>query len=269
MLLLNGMNNTASVFWIIAILITVTNGYAQISIPEKVSHAEPLFYDLVRDLGARRGEKEFNLGMEFTNTKNYNRQGVLVEYEFAPINRLGFEVETDFTFFRRTEPDAEVPNNKLESLRLSTQYSFFVSPKYKTTLAIGYSHIVELTDFNLYGKEKLVTGNAFNPFFVAAKRWGETFHTLIYTNLLMEKGAFDVTVNWQINTSFFYTIPQTKHFIGVELNQEIIHGEFEMMIRPEVKVKLTHNLAIGFVTAFPVNNSTEGISTFFRIICEP
>ena len=28
--------------------------------PDKVLHAEPLYIDLIRDLGARKGEKEYN-----------------------------------------------------------------------------------------------------------------------------------------------------------------------------------------------------------------
>ena len=46
-------------------------GYAQTSnntnLPPKVEHMEPLYIDLVRDLGARKGEKELNLGSDFIN----------------------------------------------------------------------------------------------------------------------------------------------------------------------------------------------------------
>ena len=31
--------------------------------PLKIEHAEPLFIDLIRDLGARKGEREWNVGM--------------------------------------------------------------------------------------------------------------------------------------------------------------------------------------------------------------
>ena len=30
--------------------------------PDKVLHAEPFYIDLIRDLGARKGEKEWNVG---------------------------------------------------------------------------------------------------------------------------------------------------------------------------------------------------------------
>ncbi len=241
------------------------------SLPAKVSHAEPLYLDLVRDLGARKGEKEINAGIDFRNHKNYHQFVSLVEYEFAPVNRLGFEAEADFAFFRKTNDNTEIPGNKLEGIRLSTQYSFFVSPKYQTTLAIGYTQIFELTDFHHYGKDKLLTGTVYNPFFVAAKRWGKSFHTLIYTGPLVEhdfeKKSLDLS--WQINTSVMYTIPQTHHFIGIEFNKEIHHGKFEMTVRPQVKIKINHKTALGIVAGLPVHNNAESFSSFFRLIYEP
>ena len=35
--------------------------------PAKVKHAEPLFIDLRRDLGERKGEAEFNIGYGISN----------------------------------------------------------------------------------------------------------------------------------------------------------------------------------------------------------
>ncbi len=108
-------------------------------LPVKVHHIEPVYIDLVRDLGARKGEKELNIGGDFTNTKDYSEYGILAEYEFTPLDRLGLEVETDFAFYRRISDVKAIPKNKLDLLKLSVQYSFFVSPKYATTLAAGYT----------------------------------------------------------------------------------------------------------------------------------
>lgn len=264
------MNKIKTYFSAVAIFVFVSNCIAQTK-PDKVSHAEPLYFDLVRDLGARKGEKEINIGTDFTNIKNYNENAFLVEYEFAPINRLGFEVEADFSFFRRTAENVEVPNHKLECLRFSTQYSFFVSTKLKTTLAVGYTQIVEFTDFKHYGKSNFFTGTVYNPFFVAAKRWGENFHTLVYTSPLLEHDFVTnkLAVNWQINTSFLCTIPQTKHFAGVELNHEINNGKYELTIRPQIKIKFSKKLAIGIVTGIQINKPNESCSSFLRIIYEP
>lgn len=241
------------------------------TLPVKVSHAEPLYFDLVRDLGARKGEKEINVGIDFRNHKNYHRFVTLAEYEFAPINRLGVEIEADFAFFRKINDNTEIPGNKLEGIRISTQYSFFVSPKHQTTLAIGYTQILELTDFHHYGKEKLLTGTVYNPFFVAAKRCGQSFHTLLYTGLLLEHDFAKKSLehSWQVNTSVMYTIPQTHHFIGIELNKEFHHGKFEMTVRPQVKIKINHKTALGIVAGLPVRTNMESFSSFFRLIYEP
>ena len=65
----------------------------------KVLHAEPLYIDLIRDLGARKGEKEWNVGMGMTDRLSYDSYEFLVEYEWAPINRLGLEIEVPVTIF--------------------------------------------------------------------------------------------------------------------------------------------------------------------------
>ena len=136
----------------------------------KVHHVEPLFLDLVRDLGARKGEKELNVGADFINTTTYGQYDVLAEYEFAPIDRLGLEVETDFSFYKQISNVEEIPKNKFDNLRLSAQYSFYVSPKYKTTLALGYTQVFNFIDFENVNNDQLVTGLEYLPFIVAAKR---------------------------------------------------------------------------------------------------
>lgn len=52
--------------------------------PDKVLHAEPLYIDLIRDLGARKGEKEWNVGLGITDNNSYDEYTALVEYEWAP-----------------------------------------------------------------------------------------------------------------------------------------------------------------------------------------
>lgn len=251
------------------------NGISYAQTPEKepipkVSHIEPLFVDLVRDLGARKGEKEINLAADFRNIRNYNEYGILAEYEFAPINRLGLEIETDFLFFKRTETNNEVPRNKLDNLKLSAQYSFLVSPEYNTTLAIGYTQIIAFTDFKSFGKDKLITKLVYSPFFVAAKRLGDNFHILILTGPQIENDLREkvTATNWQINTSFFYSIPNSHNFIGIEFNKEFVYGEFDITMRPQVKVRLNEDLAIGLAAGFPMKENDENISAFFRAIYE-
>gem|GEM_PF-4614419 len=65
----------------------------------KVLHAEPLYIDLIRDLGARKGEKEWNFGFGLTDRAKFDQYMALVEYEFAPVDRLGLEIEVPVSFY--------------------------------------------------------------------------------------------------------------------------------------------------------------------------
>ncbi|MGB0806586.1 MAG: HAEPLYID family protein, partial [Salibacteraceae bacterium] len=132
----------------------------------KILHAEPLYIDLIRDLGARKGEKEWNLGMGLTDNLTFDTYEALVEYEFAPIDRLGFEIELPFLVYspQTNISKDSVPSSKMESLKLGTQWSFLVDEKSSTSMALGYIHEFEFNDFENFGNP-LFVGNVFNPFF--------------------------------------------------------------------------------------------------------
>lgn len=239
--------------------------------PLKILHAEPLYIDLIRDLGARKGEKEWNVGLGLLDKRNYDEYETLIEYEWAPIDRLGLEVELPFSFYYRTEDGTDTPASRLNSLKLAAQYTFLVSDKMKTSMAIGYLHEFELTSFNNYGKERFYEGNVYSPFFIAAKRWGSNYHTLIYTGPQFVQHFSDQSLNtvWQINTNFHYMIPGTRNFIGVEFNKELAAGDFDMTIRPQMRVALADNLLVGIVTGIPVVRENQRFSSFLRLIWEP
>ena len=233
----------------------------------KVHHAEPLYYDLVRDLGARKGEKELNIGADFRNVNHENEYVFLAEYEFAPVNRLGVEVETDFSVMQQNVNEKNEKKGELEAVRVSAQYSFFVSEKYATTLAVGYTQIAEKVDFKR-NRGRLVKQMTFNPFFVAAKRWGKNWHSMIYTYPLFQKGLNKTETSWDINTSVHYALPHSRHMVGMEINEEFSHGKVESTLRPQVKLKLNNALALGVVSGFPVHSRQESFSSFFRVIYE-
>lgn len=256
---------------LLSVIVPLFNGHILFAQPDKVNHAEPLFLDLVRDLGARKGEKEINIGADFIKGKRYNEQAYLIEYEFAPINRLGIEVEADIAIFTRNGKHTEgIPQNKWEALRLSSQYSFFVSTEINTTLAVGYTQIIEMADFEHYGKDRLITGTAFNPYFIAAKRWGANLHSLLYISPIISQ-HFE-TKHWssrfQVNASMHYVFNRTKHFIGIELNQETFSNSYELTVRPQVKFKMSSRLAIGAVLGIPIHHTQQQVSSFVRVIYE-
>ena len=238
--------------------------------PIKILHAEPLYIDLIRDLGARKGEKEWNIGFGLTDNNQFDEYTALVEYEFAPIDRLGLEIELPFSFYYPTTNNSEAPKNKLNSLKLAGQYSFFVSEALKTTMALGYIHEFELTSFSNYGVSNLFTGNVYNPFFVVAKRWKQNFHTLVYTGPQFIKHHHSpLHTVWQLNSNVHYMIDGSRNFIGIELNKSFGPGDFDLTIRPQMRVAVTRKLLVGIVTGIPINRENERFSSFLRLIYEP
>ncbi len=244
----------------------------EISQKPKVLHAEPLYIDLIRDLGARKGEKEWNVAFGMQDKRRYDEFHALIEYEWAPIDRLGLEVELPVSLysFRNGNKDGAVPANKLESLKLAGQYTFLVSEKRNTSLALGYIHEFELVDFEKLGKTEPFKGNLFNPFLVAAKRWGSNYHTLIYTGPRIQKPQGQAAeLGYEINYNFHYMVAGTRNFIGLEINQEIRDGKSITTLRPQMRLGLAENLMVGIVSTIPVSQPDAGLGSFVRIIYEP
>lgn len=240
--------------------------------PDKVLHAEPLYIDLIRDLGARKGEKEWNLGLGLTDNLKFDSYEALIEYEWAPLNRLGLEVELPFTFYspvNGTKNDS-IPPNQLNSIKIAGQWSFFVNEPMATSMALGYINEFELSDFRNFGRP-FIKGNVYNPFLVVAKRWGNNFHALIYTGPMIEHhfSSNKIHTTYDSNTSFHYMISGTRNFIGVEFNKTIDNSDFDMTIRPQMRLGIAENLLIGIVAGIPVKRENERLSSFVRLIWEP
>lgn len=242
-------------------------------LPLKLHHAEPLYNDLMRDLGARKGEREWNVAMSVAKKGNYYELSPLVEYEWAVANRLGLEVELPFTIYSSAEKQSyKSAGSKLDGIKLAMQYTFLVDKKSYTSMAIGYINELELNSFRDYGK-RLITGNMYNPFLVIAKGWGKSHNisTMIYTGpqFTHHFEHNNVDTDWQINTSIHYLVPNTKNFIGLEINKSINKERFNLVLRPQMRVALQDNLILGLVVGVPTNTEYEGFSGFARLIYEP
>lgn len=251
----------------IVVSVNVFSQTGPIPLPVKVSHAEPVFFDLIRDLGARKGERELNIGMGMISTDAYTIQSYLVEYEFAPVNRLGVEIELPFSFHKipETEDPAHTRTETgLEGIKAAFQYSFFVSEKRQTTMAIGYIYEMHGESFNMLR----YSGSTHNPFFIVAKRWGR-LHTLLYTGPTFESESQRHLQSLLINTNIDYVLPGTKNFIGIELNKEIKKDNLAMMVRPQVKMALSNQIALGLAIGIPAGNTEEKLDFLLRWIYEP
>ncbi|WP_421754151.1 HAEPLYID family protein [Croceimicrobium sp.] len=239
--------------------------------PDKVLHAEPLYIDLIRDLGARKGEREWNIGMGLTDNLSFDSYEALIEYEWAPMDRLGLEVELPFTLHSPLAgAESEIPSHRLNSLKVAAQWSFLVNEHYASSMAIGYINEFELSDFNNFARP-LIIGNVYNPFLVIAKRWGQNFHSLLYTGpqIAHHYASNQWHKAFEINTSFHYMISGTRNFLGVEINKSIENQQFDLSLRPQMRVAIADNLMIGIVAGIPIKRENERLSSFLRLIWEP
>lgn len=241
--------------------------------PVKISHAEPLYIDLIRDLGARKGEKEINVGWIMEDQNTFITQSGFAEFEFSPVNRLGLEVEVPFRFSHTIRPDHTdeiIPKDKVEGVKMAAQYTFLVSPKNQLSAALGSIYEINLHSYATFRKTRsLVKGNTFNPFLIVAKKWGAV-NTLLYTgpSYYQQFNSEVREFNYQVNLSMHYVLP-SSNFIGVELNHETSGKQKITVIHPQIKVKIASGLAIGFATGIPVNVKTQSLSFLTRLIYEP
>lgn len=239
----------------------------------KISHAEPIYMDLIRDLGARKGEKEVNVGWEMNDRNRYMEQSGFVEYEFSPFNRLGLEIEIPFNYHNaeRIHTGEALPNEKIEGIKFAAQYTFLVSDQYQLSMAGGTIYELGLHSFKtMSGSKKVLKGNDINPFLIVAKRWGKQFHSMLYTGPVVHTGfeeqKSDVVL--QTNVSVHYQLPHSGHLLGVELNNEWGADRMETVVRPQLKVRLHAGFALGVATGIPVNYKNEGLSFMARLIYE-
>ena len=240
--------------------------------PDKVLHAEPLYIDLIRDLGARKGEKEWNFGFGLQDNDRFDTYEALVEYEWAPIDRLGLEIEIPVLIYSPHfgKPADSLPSDRVESLKLAAQWSIFVDQDIATSMAVGYINEFEFSDLNDFGNP-LFIGNLYNPFFIIAKRWGNNFHSLIYTGprIHQDFASRSFSTSYEMHTSFHYMISGTRNFIGVEINKYFSQEHTNITLRPQMRLGISDNFLIGIVAGIPVSRENERLSTFLRLIWEP
>ncbi|WP_432714324.1 HAEPLYID family protein, partial [Pedobacter sp.] len=229
----------------------------QDSLPLKIKHAEPVYNDIVRDLGARKGEREINIGYKMDKNGDYSTQKGFIEYEFAIINRLGLELEIPFQFQSKTYSEkgvATVSSNKVESIKPAIQYTFFVDKKSRISMAAAGIYELKLHSFKSIKDDMgLMKGNSFNPFLIVAKRWGSNFHTMVTTGPEFYND-FETHRNesaYLLNVSMHYMID--SHFLGIEMNQEYKGHETMTVLRPQAKVQLNKNIGIGLVSGIPIS----------------
>ncbi len=239
----------------------------------KLIHAEPLYIDLIRDLGARKGEREWNMGFGMTDKFVHDQYIGLIEYEWAVADRLGLELELPFSVYlaNKTGQEFSRPSNRLESLKAAAQWTFLVKSDWGLSMAFGLINELKLRDFDTFSKGSAFVGNTVNPFLVTAKQLGGQWHSLFYAGPKLYTD-FTGASTWrtvEVNSNFHYMIPGSRNFVGIEFNKEFDGPNFNMVIRPQMRLVIHESLMLGIVSGIPVSKERERLSSFLRLIYEP
>lgn len=263
--------------WILLMLLLATtkNSCAQVesgTLPLKLKHAEPLYMDLIRDLGAHKGEKEINIGLSYGMNGRYKEMGGFAEFEFAVANRWGMEVETDFSFYKgnHSDPLANVPSNRIEGLKWANQYTFLVSEDWQTSMAFAFIHEFRFHSFySIRHRHQLMKGVSENPILIIARRWGKHVHSLLYTGpeWMFSSSKRDNYIGYQLHTSIHY-VWDGGYFLGIECNQEKDVAGWHSVLHPQLKLALNDAVSVGLVIGVPLRNTTERAGFMTRLILE-
>lgn len=252
----------------------------------ELNHYMPLYLDIPAEMNVKKGYSEINLAGGYADFKDYNGFRTLLEYDFAPINKLGFEIEIPFVFVNQKESTMQNENTDVivpeeggaiqsaMALRLGFNYSLFSSQKSKTSLAIGYFNEFELTPFNHFGKP-LLEGNVYNPFIAIAKIWGSRLHSMLYMGPAISQSFenFETKTNYRFNSIISYRFGkgEKENFAGIECNQTWAkENSGQMVLRPQIQMEITSKYKLGFVASLPIatDNHLNG-SGFLRLIYTP
>lgn len=251
---------------------------------KEVKHYVPLYLDIPTELNVKKGYKDVSLAGGYAEFRDFRRFRALAEFGFAPIDKLGVEIEVPLVFFHDKKimgpPPPDAPREEggapesVTSLRVGINYSFLTLPRAKTTFSAGYFNEIETSPFSRFGRP-LLASNLSNPFVVAAKVWGERFHTMVYTGptFRREFERHETQKQYLLNTIFSYRFGrgETESFVGLECNQIFVHHEKgQMILRPQILLPLNKQWNLGIVAGFPVatSNHLKG-NLFFRLIYVP
>ena len=219
---------------------------------ETVSIPEPLLFDLVRGLGAKKGELEIN-ALGDLPLKDAATFGV----DWAP--------EIEYALFNNFAVELEFPMNNfdLEAYKMAVQWTIGTSKNNKfihgiQVLAESYVHddLLEL-----------------NFLYVPAYRFNKVWSAIGLFGVMLESGSDASEKNYTIilNTSIFADI-NDQMVVGVELNntnaslQKIDDNYMELRILPQVHYEFHSGLSLQFGIGPRFDSGATDASAVLRVI---
>lgn len=173
---------------------------------------EPLSFDLVRGLGAKRGEFEFN---------------VLTSSSFRPYRGVGWAPEVEWAFADRYAIEFEIPMHdaQVEALKVAQQGTF---RERRPKFIHGWQLIVE-------GKLKGV--GEFTGLYLAGRRFGRRTSMLGMLGPRVVVEGTDLGAEFIVNPSLFVDIDE-RFTVGLE-NNGVVDGRHSMIRSlPQVHLQL-------------------------------
>ena len=221
-------------------------------IQETVSVPEPLMFDLVRGLGAKKGELEINALADFplNNTSSRNVEWA-PEVEYAVFDNLAVELELPFENF------------ELEAIKMAVQWTIGQSKSNK------YIHGIQvISEFMLH--KNIVE---FSALYVPGYRFNDTWSTLGLFGVMFEAGSdgADKKSTILLNASVFADL--NKHAVlGLELNntdttlQGLDDNEMSLLILPQMHYEFDSGLAFQFGIGPRIAQDETDVSAVLRVI---
>lgn len=246
-------------------------------VEKKIKHADPVVEDLTTELGVDKGMKELNVNFGYRNLEGLHHSLLSqLEFEFSPINNLGFEILLPYTTYL-TNPvlDDPRPDNKLEFLQWTGQYTIYQSFERQVSLAIGFENSFESQDPYVSPRENKsgfsIENIQYQPFLILAKNWNEQYFLLFKGGTEIDQDLEDGSSGFEhlLTTAFHYSISNEKdNYVGIELNKSLEEGDFEMFIRPQLKIEITDKLNIGTTIGIPAWEPETNWTAFMRVAYE-
>lgn len=246
------LNDRKEVFWLFLLLLLVcTKGFAQNKKQETVEIPEPLNFDLVRGLGAAKGELEIN---------------ALAEFPFSDISTKGIDwaPEIEYALFDGFAVELEFPinNGELEAYKMAIQYTIGQSnSKFihgLQVMAESYTH-ENLTELNLL--------------YVPAYRFNEVWSAMGIFGVMLEYGSDRAEQDYTLvlNASLFANL--NHHWVlGLEVNntnttfQLIDTNEMILHVLPQVHYEMDNGLAFQFGLGPKFDQGNTSSSALLRVI---
>lgn len=187
---------------------------------------EPLVFDLVRHLDAKKGEAEFNTLFIQEQSSRFSQLQYSPEFEYAPIDRLAFEVELPMR-----------PGLRVDGWKAAVQWTIGCVDK-------------ELFQHGIQGmvkREFETSSYQYTPMYIVASRFAKRWSTVLMFGAQLTDGAHEkLSSRFMNNLSMFYDYNDQVE-LAVESNLEGLGSTFESLrITPQIHFELEDKLKLQF-----------------------